>query len=211
MRRFIMFLLTAVIAIGLLAGQSEAKTTQTFWTNYGYCADSDVWDANAIKDSNASWAKLITNFTTLSDPNNHILRISVPEGFDYGAIRFRCSAVNTSGTVEVLRGVLSGDAEYLFDLTLTADASSMVATPIHDGNDPSGTIRSGGYYFGNVSDSNSASGLITTLKKANCDTSHRGCVLSWYLAGATQIIVHPKSVSNGTIYWDAYFWRDEPR
>ena len=208
MKRVIVILVA--LATLLIPSVVTAKTTRTEWKNYGFCSSTDTWDANAIKDSNGLWATLKTGFTTLSDANNHILWIPVPDGFDYIDLRFRGSAVTTSGTVEVLQITYAGDAEYLFDIALSADASAMPATSIVDGNDPTMTIRHGGYYFGNIADSNS-SNMQSDLVKTNCDTTHRACDFCWDIMKSTTVIVHPKSVSSGTIYYDACFWRDEPK
>jgi hypothetical protein len=214
MKRVILILVT--LAVLLVPSVAAAKTARTEWKNYGFCSSTDTWDANAIKDSNGLWATLKTRFTTtalsggVGSASNHILWIPIPDGYDYIDLRFRGSAVTTSGTVEVLQITYTGDAEYLFDVALSADASAMAATSIVDGNDTSMTIKHGGYYFGNATDSNS-SNMQSDLVKTNCDTTHRACDFCWDLMKSTAVIVHPKGVSSGTIYWDACFWRDEPR
>lgn len=210
MKRAMKILVTIAIVIAMISGRVSAKTSGTGWSNYGYCASTDTWDANTVKGTTAQWSSLITNFTTISDGNNHTLWIPVPAGYDYIDLRFRGSAVNTSGTAEILQIAGPGDAEYQFDVALTADASAAAATSIVDGNDLSMTTKHGGYYFGNVTDSNSAN-MLSNLLKNNCDTTHRACDLCWDVQKSTTVIVHFKTVSNGTIYYDACFWRDEPR
>lgn len=192
------------VVLALMRSNMEAGLIKDSWRNYGFCSSTTVWDANALAGSNAQWASVKAKFTTISDPNNSVLLIPVPEWADTVYLRFRASDVNTAGTIELLGLVGTNDASYICYLTLTADASAMPATAIVDGNDTSMTIKHSGYYFGNIADSN-GSDFASLLSLQNCNTSHRMGMVIWYVENTTSVIVHPTSVANGTIYWDACF------
>ena len=124
-----------------------------------------------------------------------ISTVSVPRAITAGVsdnvvkIRFRGSAVTTNGTFEVWLVTGSAeDGEFVCDIALTADASASGATM-------------GGYYFGNVNDTNDAQ-TVTYVRKSNCDTNHRMGVFSFDVKTGWYVVIVPKTVTNGIVYWD---------
>ena len=194
MKKLIISLVLILASIATAEPVTQQGTKRPVWKAVGYCTagDANVLDASGLVGTESKWSTIDARYVSGAGT---ISTVSVPRAITAGVsdnvvkIRFRGSAVTTNGTFEVWLVTGSAeDGEFVCDIALTADASASGATM-------------GGYYFGNVNDTNDAQ-TVTYVRKSNCDTNHRMGVFSFDVKTGWYVVIVPKTVTNGIVYWD---------
>ena len=196
MHRKLITTLLIVAAIALtfsIASGFIIETTWNTWTQAGSVTSGTdangliVGDANGLSGRKAQWAYIKATFGG-ADPNGGWI---AKKQYENGVkIRWRASAVTTTGEVELWGVTDNDDGEYIATVTLSAPGASAQAA------------TKGGYYFGNPVDANNTD-TAASIRKRNCNALNRMGVFeipngqNW-----PYIVVKYKWVTGGTIYHD---------
>ena len=177
---------------------NQLATNRPVWRNAGYVAvgDANVIDSTGLIGDQQQYNHIDANFgsgavtvSTSSIPR----RVTIDQSENFAKIRFRGSVVTSAGVFEIwgITGV-GGDAEFIADVNLTADANAAPATM-------------GGYYLGSVTVSNNGSdyakSTVGGIYTSNSGAS-RMVVLKFDAETFLYIVIVPKQIDAGVIYWD---------
>jgi hypothetical protein len=190
-RKLITVFLFALIFIA--ASGFIFETTWNTWAKAGSVTSGTdangliAGDANGLSGTRAKWAYMKATFGG-ADPNGGWI---IKQQYENGVkIRWRASAVTTTGELELWGLTDNDDGEYIATVALAAPGASAQAATM------------GGYYFGNPVDANNTD-TAASIRKRNCNALSRMGVFEISNAqNWAYIVVKYKWVSGGTISHD---------